>query len=64
MAEARRSSDHRIPTSRVYQFGPGCVRDANAMKTALATLTERGRARMDEDSKRRIVVMNPALVGK
>ncbi len=35
ITEARRSSDHRIPTSRVYQLGPGCVRDAKAMKTAL-----------------------------
>ncbi|MFO0246503.1 MAG: hypothetical protein ACK52I_16060, partial [Pseudomonadota bacterium] len=62
IAEARRSSDHRIPTSRVYQLGPSCVRDAKAMKTALALLAERGRARMEEDGKRRFVVVNPALV--
>ena len=62
IAEGRRSGDHRIPTPRVYQFAPSCVRDAKAMKTALATLTERGRARMEEDGKRRFVVVNPALV--
>lgn len=61
IAEARRSSDQRIPTSRVYQFGPGRVRDAKAMKTALATLTERGRARIEENEKRRFVAVNPAL---
>jgi putative DNA primase/helicase len=61
IAEARRSSDHRIPISRVYQFGPGCVRDAKAMRTALATLTERGRARIEENEKRRFVAVNPAL---
>jgi hypothetical protein len=61
IAEARRSSDHRIPTSRVYQFGPGCVRDARAMRSALATLTERGRARIEENEKRRFVAVNPAL---
>ena len=61
IAEARRSSDHRIPTSRVYQFGPGCVRDAKAMRTALATLTESGRARIEENEKRRFVAVNPAL---
>jgi hypothetical protein len=32
------------------------------MKTALATLSERGRARMEEDGPRRFVVLNPALV--
>jgi putative DNA primase/helicase len=61
IAEARRSSNHRIPTSRVYQFGPGCVRDAKAMKAALATLAERGRARIEENEKRRFVAVNPAL---
>ncbi len=62
IAEARRNSNHRIPTPRVYQRGPSCVRDAKAMKMALATLTDRGRARMVEDGKRRFVVVNPALV--
>jgi putative DNA primase/helicase len=62
IAEARRSGDHRIPTPRVYQFGPGCVRDAKAMKAALGLLAERGRARMEEDGKRRFVVVSPALV--
>jgi putative DNA primase/helicase len=61
IAEARRSGDHRIPTPRVYQFGPGCVRDAKAMKAALATLAERGRARIEENEKRRFVAVNPAL---
>jgi putative DNA primase/helicase len=64
IAEARRSGDHRIPTPRVYQFGPGCVRDAKALKAALALLIERSRARMEEDGKRRFVVVNPALAGR
>jgi putative DNA primase/helicase len=62
IAEARRNNNHCIPTPRVYQRGPSCVRDAKAMKTALATLADRGRARMVEDGKRRFVVVNPALV--
>ncbi len=62
IAEARRCGDHRIPTPRVYQFGPGCVRDAKAMKAALALLAERGRALMEEDGKRRFVAVSPALV--
>jgi putative DNA primase/helicase len=62
IAEARGNDNHRIPTPRIYQRGPSCVRDAKAMKTALATLADRGRARMVEDGKRRFVVVNPALV--
>ena len=62
IAAARRTGDHRIPTSRVYQYGPSCLRDAKAMKTALATLTERGRARLEEDGKRRFITVNPALI--
>jgi putative DNA primase/helicase len=62
IAEARRTGNHRIPTPRVYQRGPSCVRDAKAMKSALATLTERGRALMQEDGQRRFVVVNPKLV--
>ena len=61
-AEARRFGDHRIPTPRIYQFGPSCVRDAKAMRLALALLAERGRARMEEDARRRFVVVNPALL--
>ncbi len=62
IAEAHRTGNHHIPTSRIYQRCPSCVRDANEMKTALATLTERGRTRLEEDGRRRFVVVNPLLV--
>ena len=52
----------RIPTTRVYQYGPACVRDSRDLKAALATLTERGRARLEEEGRRRFVVVNPALL--
>ncbi len=42
ISAARRSGYHRIPTPRVYQFGPGSGGDEKAMKAALATPTERG----------------------
>ena len=64
IAEARSSCDHRIPTPRVSQFGPGCVRDAKAMRVALATLAERGRAWLETDGKRRFVVVNPTLASR
>jgi len=44
-----------------YRYGPGCVRDNKDLKDALALLAEHGRARLEEDGRRRFVVMNPAL---
>ncbi len=62
--EAQRTGDGRIPTTRVYRYGPGCVRDNKDMKEALALLAEHGRARLKEDGRRRFVVVNPALYRK
>ena len=63
IAEARRMGSHRIATNRVYRCGPSPVRDATDMKTALAMLAERRRARLVEDGRRRFVEVNPMLVG-
>jgi hypothetical protein len=63
VAEARRTGSHRIATNRVYRYGPSPVRDAKDMKTALATLAERRRARLVEDGRRRFVEVNPILLG-
>lgn len=60
--EARATGSPRIPTTRVYQYGPACVRDSRALKEALATLTERGRARLEQEGRRRFVAVNPALL--
>ncbi len=62
--EAQRTGDGRIPTTRVYRYGPGCVRDNKDLKEALALLAEHGRARLEEDGRRRFVVVNPALYCK
>lgn len=59
--EAMRTGDGRIPTTRVYRFGPGCVRDNKELKDAVAMLAEHGRARIEEEGRRRFVVVNPAL---
>jgi hypothetical protein len=37
------------------------VRDNKDLKDALALLAEHGRARMEEEGRRRFVVVNPAL---
>jgi putative DNA primase/helicase len=60
-SEAQRTGDGRIPTTRVYRYGPGCVRDNKDLKDALALLAEHGRARLEEDGRRRFVAVNPAL---
>lgn len=60
--EARGTGSARIPTTRIYQYGPGCVRDSRDLKAALATLTERGRARLEEEGRRRFVAVNPVLL--
>ena len=62
--EAMRTGDGRIPTTRVYRYGPGCVRDNKDLKDAVALLAEHGRARLEEDGRRRFVVVNPALYQK
>ena len=59
--EAIRTSDGRIPTTRVYRYGPGCVRDTKDLKDAVALLAEHGRAWLEEEGRRRFVVVNPAL---
>ena len=44
--------------------GPNCVRDSRDLRAALAILFERGRARMEEDGRRRCVAINPVLLGE
>ena len=60
--EALRTGDLRIVSARIYQYGPGCVRDSKALKAALALLDERGRARVAQEGRHRFVVVNPALL--
>ena len=51
-----------MPTKRFCQYGPNCVRDSRDLRAALFILAERGRARMEEDGRRRGVMVIPALV--
>jgi len=60
--EAIANDTDRVPTKRIYQYGPNCVRDSRDLRAALAILAERGRARMEEDGRRRAVAINPALL--
>ena len=60
--EAHANNSDRVSTKRIYQYGPNCVRDSRDLRAALAMLAERGRARMEEDGRRRAVAINPALL--
>ena len=60
--EAQANGTDRVPTKRIYQHGPNCVRDDRDLRAALGILAERGRARMEEDGRRRAVAINPALL--
>ena len=61
-SEAQANDTDRVPAKRIYQYGPNCVRDSRDLRAALAILAERGRARMEEDGRRRSVAINPALL--
>ena len=61
-SEAQASGTDRVPTKRIYQYGPNCVRDSRDLRAALAILSERGRAWLEESGRRRSVVINPALL--
>ena len=60
--EALANDTGRVPVKRIYQYGPNCVRDSRDLRDALVILAERGRARMEEDGRRRVVAINPALL--
>ena len=60
--EALANDTDRVPVKRIYQYRPSCVRDSRDLGATLAILTERGRARMEEDGRRRYVVINPAFL--
>ena len=61
-SEAHANDTDRVPVKRIYQYGPNCVRDSRDLRAALTILTERGRARMEEDGRRLVVSINPALL--
>jgi putative DNA primase/helicase len=60
--EATAHDTNRVQIKRIYQYGPNCVRDSRDFRAALAILAERGRARMEEEGRRRCVAINPALL--
>ena len=62
VAEALTAGTDRVSTRRIFQYGPRCARDSQTFKASVAVLTERGRVRLENDGRRRYVVIHPALL--
>jgi putative DNA primase/helicase len=61
-SEARAGKTDRIATRRIFQYGPKSARENQVFKSIMTILAERGRARLENESRRRYVVINPALL--
>jgi putative DNA primase/helicase len=64
VTEAFSIGSSRIPTQRVRQYGPYCARQDRDLREAMHELQERGRARFEQDGRRRYISINPALMSK
>ena len=58
----KRECVDQVSTRDVQQFGPGGLRDKQAIQAALQELTELGRARLVTEGKRKLIQVNPALL--
>ena len=59
----RREGTHLVPIAKLQQFGPGGLRSKATIETALRELEEAGRARTEREGKRKMIAVNPALLG-
>ena len=59
----RREKTHLVPIAKLQQFGPGGLRSKATIETALRELEEAGRARPEREGKRKMIAVNPALLG-
>lgn len=60
----RRENTDMVPTRAVQQFGPSSLRSKAAFAQALKELQDLGRARVAQDGHKKLVQVNPALLGK
>lgn len=61
LARCQREGVDRVRTQVAQQLGP--LRDKSALDAALGEMVEMGRVRMATDGKKRLIVVNPALLG-
>ena len=59
----RRENTDKVTTRDVQRFGPGGLRDKAVIAEAIKELAELGRARLVQDGKKKLIQVNPALLG-
>lgn len=59
----RQNRVDEVLTRHIQQYGPTCIRVKIALDGTLRELTEAGRVQFVEEGKRKIVKVNPALLG-
>lgn len=60
----RREKVDSVPTREVQRCGPGGLRDKGAINDAIKELSDLGRARVVQDGRRKLIEINPALLGE
>ena len=63
LAWCRRENTDKVPTRELQRHGPGGLRDKAIIADAIKELAELGRARLVQDGKKKLIQMNPALLG-
>ncbi len=58
----KRERTHLVPIAKLQQGGPGGLRSKATIEIAMRELEETSRARLARDGKRKMIVVNPALV--
>lgn len=59
----RRERTHLVPIAALQQGGPGGLRSKAAIETALRELEDANRMRLLRDGRRKIIAVNPAVIG-
>lgn len=63
LEHCRQNRVEEISTRDAQRLGPNCTREKGALVGALQELTEAGRVQIVESKRRRLVKINPALLG-
>jgi putative DNA primase/helicase len=58
----RQKQTNTVPTKTVQQYGPGRLREKAAIEAAVIELHELNRIRLDNEGRRKIISVNPALL--
>lgn len=58
----RRERVEAVPMSRVLQFGPGSLRNKEALEAAVSQLEIRGRMRREQSGRQRLIAVHPDLL--